>query len=159
MSIRGHFAKANQHWRAFEAAPAPCLVIFSGLHAFVSPSSYTLNHGIPTWNYVAVHASGVACISDNASDKLSMLHELHTAHEPANETAFNAQPAAFQQAQLNGIVWFEVDVTRLEGKAKLSQHHTLENQHRAADWLSAQHDASAQEIGRLMRDHVQAKKS
>ena len=156
--ITGHFAKANPHWHAFEAAPASCLVIFTGPHAFVSPSTYTLNHGIPTWNYVAVHVSGRVRISHDEADKRAMLHALHGANEPANEAAFAAQLNTFQRSQLDGIVWFEVDVDKIEGKEKLSQNHTIENQHRAGIALSGSADPSVAEIGRLMQSSSKARR-
>ena len=40
------------------------LVIFSGPHAYVSPSWYGQEGTVPTWNYVAVHAYGTFTVVD-----------------------------------------------------------------------------------------------
>lgn len=154
--ILGHFAKASPHWRAFEQDQRECLVIFTGPHTFVSPTTYIHNHGIPTWNYIAVHATGIGRVSHDTNQKLEMLHQMHSVFEPENEITFAAQPASFQAAQLAGIVWFEVTVSKLEGKAKLSQHHTIENQRSASQALVASPNTDAKAIGGLMRDHVLA---
>ena len=66
-TLLGHMARANPHWRAFAGGPdgpplggaaAEVLVLFQGPHAYVSPSWYTTEFAVPTWNYVAVHAYG-----------------------------------------------------------------------------------------------------
>src|SRR5258705_8497820 len=55
-----HIAKANLQWKAFESNP-DVLVIFSGLHHYVSSSWY--NHAnVPTWNFIAVHVYGKVTI-------------------------------------------------------------------------------------------------
>ena len=48
--VRGHFAKANPHWRYLEQQPN-CLTIFHGPHSYISPSLYTIHESVPTWNY------------------------------------------------------------------------------------------------------------
>ena len=57
---------------------------------------------------------------------------------------------------LQGIVAFEITVTRLEGKAKLSQNRSLTDQTNVANWLLTHEDASAKEVGRLMLEKVNA---
>src|SRR4051794_35885289 len=55
-SLLGHVAKANPQWR--QLAGQEVFVVFSGPHAYVSPTWYEAEHVVPTWNYVAVHAYG-----------------------------------------------------------------------------------------------------
>ena len=55
--LKGHFAKANPHWRAHEQG-GEALVIFQGPHAYIAPAQYETSEAVPTWNYVAVHAYG-----------------------------------------------------------------------------------------------------
>ncbi|MEO7360335.1 MAG: FMN-binding negative transcriptional regulator, partial [Gemmatimonadaceae bacterium] len=58
--LTGHVSKANEHVRAFAPeSTALSLIIFSGPHAYVSPSAYEARESVPTWNYIAVHAVGV----------------------------------------------------------------------------------------------------
>src|SRR5262245_35101125 len=52
----GHMARANPQWQ--DAAGQRVLAVFSGPHAYISPTWYEAEKVVPTWNYVAVHAYG-----------------------------------------------------------------------------------------------------
>ena len=56
-TLYGHIARANEKWRR-PAAGFPAPAIFLGPDAYVTPSWYATNKptGVPTWNYVAIHA-------------------------------------------------------------------------------------------------------
>ena len=54
--VEGHFAKANRHWQVLNGRET--LVVFSGPHSYVSPTLYTEDLSVPTWNYIAIHAYG-----------------------------------------------------------------------------------------------------
>ncbi|CDH26812.1 FMN-binding negative transcriptional regulator [Xenorhabdus bovienii] len=68
--LYGHVAKANQHWKEFDGQRV--LVVFTGPHAYISPTWYKAQHAVPTWNYSAVHCYGVAEILGNEETKLVM---------------------------------------------------------------------------------------
>ena len=53
----GHVARPNPQWQLF-APDRPVLVVFSGAHAYVSPSLYAQHPSVPTWNYVVAHLHG-----------------------------------------------------------------------------------------------------
>src|SRR5919109_41098 len=55
--LYGHMARANTQWQHAEGTEV--LVVFSGPHAYISPTWYEAAHVVPTWNYVAVHAYGM----------------------------------------------------------------------------------------------------
>src|SRR4051794_27392492 len=48
-SLVGHMARANPHWQELEAQTV--LVVFSGPHAYISPTWYEAENVVPTWNY------------------------------------------------------------------------------------------------------------
>src|SRR5262249_30231661 len=52
----GHMARANPQWQQAEGQTV--LAVFSGPHAYISPTWYEAGNVVPTWNYVAVHANG-----------------------------------------------------------------------------------------------------
>src|SRR5687767_4420480 len=56
-TLVGHMARANPQWQALQEG-AEALVIFSGPHAYISPSWYEIHPSVPTWNYATVHAYG-----------------------------------------------------------------------------------------------------
>ena len=55
--ILGHMARANDQWEY--ANGQPVLVVFHGPHAYISPTWYQEEDTVLTWNYGAVHASGL----------------------------------------------------------------------------------------------------
>lgn len=131
LSLIGHFAKANNQWKDL-AEGIEALVIFSGPHAYVSPSLYESKLSVPTWNYTAVHAYGRAAILDPERAVL----ELVNATEPDYRKQWDELPREFQQKMLGGVAAFEIRVTRLEGKYKLSQNRPVQDQLRVADFFA-----------------------
>ena len=119
--IEGHFAKANHHWQAL--AGRETLVVFSGPHSYVSPTLYTEELSVPTWNYIAVHAYGVLELIEDPAAKDALLKDLIAIHEPAYADRWRALPEGFHRTMLAGIVGFRIPIARIEGKFKLSQNH------------------------------------
>jgi transcriptional regulator len=124
--IGGHLARANAHWKALEGDPQ-ALVIFQGPHTYVSPTLYRSKDRVPTWNYIAVHASGRAAVSHAAEDKLAQLSELIALHEPAHRAQFDAIRTDLRDGLINAIVAIDITVEKLEGKFKLGQHRLADN--------------------------------
>lgn len=124
--IDGHVAKANDHWRALEAG-GTALLVFQGPHAYISPGNYLSNRRVPTWNYLAVHASGPVAVTHDSGEKHTILERLMAAHEPS----FAAHFATFEQnlvdGFMNAIVGLTMTVTKLEGKFKLNQHRLADD--------------------------------
>lgn len=119
--IEGHMARANPHWRFLEKE-ARALIVYSGPHAYVSPSLYQSKESVPTWNYIAVHAYGRVTLVHDAKSKHAAQQRLVAAIEPAYQEQFDQLRTDYLQGMINGIVAFEFAVDRLEGKFKLSQN-------------------------------------
>lgn len=62
----GHVARANPQWRDLDGQSV--LAIFTGPHAYVSPTWYESEDVVPTWNYVAVHAYGTCRVEHDPSE-------------------------------------------------------------------------------------------
>ncbi|HWN03656.1 MAG TPA: FMN-binding negative transcriptional regulator, partial [Candidatus Dormibacteraeota bacterium] len=120
-TLRGHVARANPHWR-YLSAGRPTLVIFAGAHAYVSPSWYATHPSVPTWNYVAVHATGTGALVEDPEPVKTLLADLVRTYESSGPTAWSLEglPADYLAGMQRGIVAFEIPIERLEGKAKLS---------------------------------------
>jgi transcriptional regulator len=147
--LRGHVAKANPHWHLLEQNPLS-LTIFHGPHAYVSPVNYTTRETVPTWNYGAVHAYGNARIFSTAEELLAMLHELIPMFEPAYADQWAGLSDTYRQRMLSHIVGFEISVTRIEGKFKLSQNRTREEQTNIIRSLGESADTTISGVARLM---------
>lgn len=119
--LQGHVARANPQWRAF-AQQGEVLAIFTGPHAYISPSVYK-GPGVPTWNYAVVHAYGTPRIVEEPAKVLRSLRRLTDKYEAGRDNPWTMDDAeAVVNQLLSGIVAFEISVTRLEGKFKLSQN-------------------------------------
>ncbi len=124
-----HMARANPQWKDFaklEAEGHEALVIFQGPHGYVSPNWYGPGPAVPTWNYLAVHAYGSPRIIDDAAEIKAHQERLVEAHEAGFATPWSmaGQDEKYIRRMLRGIVAFEMPITRLEAKAKLSQNKT-----------------------------------
>lgn len=149
--IRGHVAKANPHWRHLEQNAA-CMTIFHGPHAYVSTSNYTARENVPTWNYGAVHAYGNARVFASPEELQSVLHDLISTFEPAYAEQWSSLTDTYRERMLSHIVGFEISVTKLEAKFKLSQNRTKEEQTNVMTSLERADDTAISSVSRLMRD-------
>jgi transcriptional regulator len=126
-TLVAHLARANPQWKHFANGQA-VLVIFQGPHAYVSPSWYTGDFAVPTWNYIAVHAYGTPCIVDDEATLRQMLTELVANHESPRPEPWGFDWTERHLNLLKGIVAFTIEITRLEGKAKMSQNRSVADQ-------------------------------
>jgi transcriptional regulator len=152
LTIRGHVARANPHWRHLQTNPQ-CLTIFHGPHAYISPSNYENPESVPTWNYGAVHVYGETRIYSAADELLALLHDLIPTFEAAYGGQWASLSEAYRQRMLGHIVGFEIAVTKLEAKFKLSQNRTRQEQQNIIDSLGTSHDTAIFGTARLMCEH------
>jgi len=148
--IRGHVARANLHWRYLERQPR-CLTIFHGPHAYVSVSNYPARENVPTWNYAAVHAYGEARVFSAPQELQKVLHELIGTFESGFAEQWDGLSDAYRDDLLRQIVGFEIAVTKIETKFKLSQNRTPEEQASVIASLGRVEDSTVSSVARLMR--------
>lgn len=126
--VRTHLSKANDLGEHLHERPA--LLLVHVVDGYVSPRWYasTGEHGraVPTWNYVTVHMHGTATVHRDREWLLAHVRALTEAQEGGRELpwAVADATAGFIEAKLSGIVGVELQVTRVEGKAKLSQNRS-----------------------------------
>jgi transcriptional regulator len=150
--LLGHMARANPQWRDVRGE---VMAVFAGPHAYVSPSWYGERGTVPTWNYVAVHAYGTFRLVEGRDELLDILRRSVTAYEsgrPAPWAFDDAEPHV--EALLKAVVGFRIEITRLEGKWKLSQNHPEERRRRVSAALAAEDSADARAVAALMRGEV-----
>jgi len=129
-TLRCHVARANPIWQHV-AADRPVLVVFQGEEGYVSPSWYVgkQENGkvVPTWNYAAVHASGIARSVQDAAWLRRMVEDLTNRHEQGRADPWHVSdaPADYVEKMLGAIVGLEIPVTRLLGKWKFSQNRSV----------------------------------
>jgi transcriptional regulator len=155
VKLTGHVAKGNEHWKAF--GQGETLAIFTGPHAYISPTLYEEKSSVPTWNYIAVHAYGVPKIIEiTQREKLErMMDEIIDSYDPNYKEQWHSLSDLYRTSMMRGIVAFEMTVTRLEGKYKLSQNRSAVDQHNVAETLSKNSDAMIAETGVAMKKNLE----
>ena len=150
----GHMARANSQWRDIGDQ---VMAVFSGPHAYVSPTWYDEPGMVPTWNYVAVHAYGTFQIVDDPEELRAILRRSVAEYEGPRLSpwAFDASEA-YVEKMLKAIVGFRIDIERLEGKWKLSQNHPEPLRRRVFDALEAQGDEASRAVAALMKERSAA---
>ena len=147
--LEGHMAKANPQWQQMEGQEV--LVVFSGPHAYISPTWYEADNVVPTWNYVAVHAYGLCRLVQEPASVADILGKTVERYERGMPRPWTVDRSTDFFAKLAAmVVGFRVDITRLEGKWKLNQNHPQERRDKVARVLARSADQDAREIGRLM---------
>jgi transcriptional regulator len=131
-ALYGHVARNNDQWR--KPARGESLAIVRGPDAYVSPAWYAAKaeHGrvVPTWNYVTAHVYGGLIVHDDPAWVEAVVRRLTAKHEAARLASPGQPPAwsvddaprRFIEGQLRAIVGLELQITRIEAKAKLSQN-------------------------------------
>lgn len=157
-TLLGHMARPNRHWRDLETMDddAEALVVFQGPHSYISPSWYGPEaKAVPTWNYVAVHVYGRPRIIREPDQVLALLMKMVETQEARMERPWTLDrlDSGFVAGMTRGIVCFEIAITRIEAKAKLSQNKDPEMQRNASEVLS-EGDAAAREVARLMQQNL-----
>ena len=129
--VAGHVARANPLWR--EADGRPVLALFQGPQAYVSPNWYPskFQHGkaVPTWNYTMVQVHGTLRAIDDPEWLRSFVTRLTQRHETGRAVPWHVSdaPPDYLDAMLKAIVGIEIEVTRVEGKFKLSQNRSADD--------------------------------
>jgi transcriptional regulator len=146
-------ARANPQWKAFENGQE-VMLIFQGPHAYVSPSFYEVHPSVPTWNYAIIHAYGNPRIIDDHERLHEMLGALVHRHEDLRRQPWemNDLPDDYMNKMMAAVVGFEIEITRLEGKYKLSQNRSEADQQRVIDNLSQSDYALDVQTADLMRE-------
>jgi transcriptional regulator len=127
--LRGHISRANTQWLDF-VPTVDALAIFAGHQHYISPTWYPETKengkGVPTWNYIVVHAYGPLKVVQDHDWLLANVEKLTDIHEAGSPVPWKVSeaPPDFIKSQLNGIVGLELPIQRLEGKWKVSQNRT-----------------------------------
>jgi transcriptional regulator len=139
-TVTGHIARANPQWRSIKPEIS-ALAIFTGPNSYISPAWYPTKQQtgkvVPTWNYVAIHATGKLRFFDDAESLRRIVTRLTDRHEAERTERWQVTdaPEAYIEAMLKAIVGFELKIEQLDGKWKMSQNRPAEDRAGVADGL------------------------
>src|SRR5579872_7275306 len=146
----GHMARANPQWQ--QAAGKTVLAVFSGPHAYVSPTWYETDNVVPTWNYVAVHAYGTLRAIEDRDRLLQIVADYVEFYEAALPSPWKFdRDGEDSQKMAQAIVGFRIEISRIEGKWKLNQNHPLERQHKVIQALGTSESEMDKAVAALMQ--------
>lgn len=148
--LKSHFARANPQAFSLENP----LVIFSEPHAYISPSNYEKGQNVPTWNYLAVHIYGTATLINEYNQVVALLDETILNYESAFKAQYEKLPANYKDGLIKGIVAFEIEVTEIQAKKKLSQNKTENERKNIIDSLSKSSDSAEKSIAEYMEKEL-----
>lgn len=153
--LLGHMARANPQWQHFSTG-REVLAVFQGPHAYVSPSWY-LSAGVPTWNYAVAHLRGKPLLIEGESELEALLEQLTHVHESHMPNPWKPDLTGERRSKLlNMIVGFEIEVTHIQGKFKLSQNRPLEDQQHVVEELSQSNRQADIAVAKLMSEAIHA---
>jgi transcriptional regulator len=152
--LTAHVARANPVWQECQDG-ADVLVIFRGNESYISPNWYPSKHEthrqVPTWNYEVVHVHGRLTVMDEEKFVRGVVARLTREHEASEPRPWKMgdSPPDYIAQMLKAVVGIQVEIQRIEGKAKLSQNREARDRLNAADTLLAK---GAEALGKAMRE-------
>lgn len=153
--LRGHIARANPMWREYSGV-SEALAIFQGPSAYISPNFYPTKQQtgevVPTWNYAIVHVRGALEFTHDAEWLRQLVVGLTSTHEASQSLPWKVDdaPRAYIDGMLKLIVGFELTITSMVGKFKLSQNRTDEDRRGVLAGLRSASDASALQMADML---------
>ena len=119
-TLYGHISRQNPQSETFGDHQA--VIVFRGPHSYISPTWYAKTEAVPTWNFAVVHASGkLKPITEKKAlhDVLAKLIEKFEGEKSSYN--FNKLSDTYKYGLIAGIIGFEMEIERIEGKFKLGQ--------------------------------------
>jgi transcriptional regulator len=135
-SLLGHLARQNPQHK--QIVGQEVLITFQGAHDYISPSWFK-TPGVPTWNYQAVHVYGTCKLIDEAEGIAEIVDALTEKHEARFENQWQPE---YKAAMLKAIIGIEISIDEIQGKYKLSQNRSEQDQQQIVDGLEASGSSS-----------------
>ncbi|RST73060.1 FMN-binding negative transcriptional regulator [Siminovitchia acidinfaciens] len=156
-ALYGHFARPNPQWKDIQIQTV--LSVFHGPHCYISPSWYETNKAVPTWNYVTVHVYGKVELIKDEHELMGSLNDMVLKYEaPGSSYRLRDVDAKFLSGMNKGVQGFKIKINRMEGKAKVSQNHSLQRQELIIKQLEQIPSSNEQQIASLMKANLVNKK-
>lgn len=146
----GHMNIQNPHWSALRNGD-PVLLIFTGPHAYVSPTVYRTTPAAPTWNFTSVHVHGIVEKIDASEETMDVVKSTVRAFEGLFGDGWDmSESVDYFRKILPGVGAFRIDVRRAEGMFKLSQEQEPEVRSRVRQSFAQSECSRHRETARLM---------
>lgn len=128
----GHVARANPMWQL--AQDQELILGFNGPQVYISPSAYAskqiTGQVVPTWNYLRVQVRATMQIIEAHDEKRRIVEQMTNHFERGLQTPWQLSeaPEAYIERMLEAVVGVRFTMQSMEGKWKVGQNQTPENQ-------------------------------
>jgi transcriptional regulator len=147
--LSGHISRENPQAQSLQNGEE-ILAIFTGPHTYISSSWYD-HENVPTWNYIAVHVYGKVRVLDY-DETVSSLKKLVNKYEKPQQNPIRVEDLSEKtMRQARGIVAFEIEITDIQAKKKLSQNRDNENYQNIINQLEKSNDNTTKQVAAEMR--------
>lgn len=145
----GHIALENPQASSLKNGDE-VLAIFTGPHTYISSSWYD-HENVPTWNYLAIHVYGKVRIL-NLEETIASLKLLVDKYEHKQEKPLRIEDLSEKtMRQARGVLAFEIEITDIQAKKKLSQNRDDKNYKNIIQHLDKSEETSNKQIAEEMR--------
>lgn len=171
-TLEFHLARNNPQWKSLlpsnqsragdvggEISAAPILVVFTGPHRYITPSWYVNPGSVPTWNYTAVHATGIPELVSDEGEVWNMLRRLMAPLEGGEKSTWDFETHGFLPHLMKNIVAFTMRIDILEGQFKLNQNKNPEDVRSVIEALRLQGDENCLAVAHLMQVYLDRRQS
>ena len=152
LTVVGHVGRPDD--LLLDLGRSELTVIVQGPHGYISPSWYEPAPAVPTWNFVAVHLSGIAERMPD-DENLRTLERLVARFEsllPEPRMMWSApNDPEYVQRLAGGTVGFRLTPARVVAKRKLSQNRPAADVDRIIDRLEADGPFAQPDLAAEMR--------
>ncbi len=152
-TLIGHTARTNP--QCSSAGDQTVLAIFSGPHAYISPTYYQAENVVPTWNYVVVHVTGKIQTIDDAPSLLEIVRKTTVFYERSMPTPWTFKgESTFSERMISQITGFRIEIESIEGKWKMNQNHPVERQENVVQALRERGGENSVAVANLMQQRI-----
>jgi transcriptional regulator len=156
-----HLVRSNPIARLLKTAAQSAKLSVLGPDSYISPDWYEVPDQVPTWNYVAVHLTGM--LELRPQDELHALLDRQSAHfetrlAPKPEWTSAKMSPGVMEKMMRAIVPVRLHIETLDSTWKLGQNKPDEVRRAAASQAAASQAAAAgvgvqtQDLGAFMQD-------
>jgi len=121
--LYGHLAKANPHTAVQDHSSVTA--IFTGPHAYISPTYYRSEHNVPTWNYAAVHCEGTLRFIDDEEESWRHIGEMVSVYE--GESGWSLPDEDRFKAMMGAVRFFSIASPVFKCSFKFNQNKSPED--------------------------------
>lgn len=157
--LRGHLPIGNSIWQSFDGT-TKAVAVFQGPSSYITPSWYPSKHqhgkAVPTWNYVVAHAHGRPKAIHDPTWLLNHLNDMTNIQESAQRLPWKVSdaPKDYTDKMVSRIVGFEMPISSLQGKWKVSQNRPEADRLGVAAGLRNQGDENSLAMESLVRQNI-----